>query len=194
MRKMLWVLVAGLALALSLPGAAAQGRGQGAAKGKPETKGRPAEKGIVIQKGKPGEKAKKEEKEAHEERARQAAQGRAFGKEHEKTIREWFGNNANLQGLPPGLAKRQQLPPGLQRHLERNGTLPPGLQKRIQPLPTSLESKLPKTPQGVKRVVVAGNVILLEERTAKILDILKDAIPGGARRSERATTGVRRTQ
>jgi hypothetical protein len=100
----------------------------------------------------------------------------AFGKDHEKKIRDWFGNQQNLQGLPPGLAKREELPPGLQRHLERNGTLPPGLQKRIQPLPAKLDSQLPKPAPGTRRVVVAGNVVLLEERTSKVLDIVRDVI------------------
>ncbi|MFQ5664345.1 MAG: hypothetical protein ACE5HL_10985 [Terriglobia bacterium] len=171
MRRMQWALVAAFALALSLPAAAAQGRGQGAAKGKPETAGRSAEKG---QKGKGGERAKRE---ADEEREGRAAPRRAFGKKQEKKIRDWFANKANLQGLPPGLAKREQLPPGLQRHLEKNGTLPPGLQKRLQPLPQELESRLPQTGKGVRRVVVAGNVILLEERTGKILDIIQDVVP-----------------
>lgn len=170
MRRMQWALVAAFALALSLPAAAAQGRGQGAAKGKPETAGRSAEKG---QKAKAGKKAKKDEAD----RERKAAEGRAFGKKERKTIRDWFRNKANLQGLPPGLAKREELPPGLQRHLERNGTLPPGLQKRLQPLPHRLKSRLPRTRRGVRRVVVAGNVILLEERTGKILDIIQDVVP-----------------
>lgn len=199
MRRMLWVVVALLTLALSAPAAPGQGRGKPAGQGKPETGGQSAEK----KKPETGEQEKKKEKEKEKEKAkkekeeqereRQAAQGRAFGKEHEKKIRAWFGNPTNLQGLPPGLAKREQLPPGLQRQLQRNGTLPPGLQKRIQPLPQSLESQLPKPPAGVKRVVVAGNVILLEERTSKILDIVQDVRGSGSGRSE-PSTGVRRTQ
>ncbi len=36
------------------------------------------------------------------------------------------------RGLPPGLAKRNgNLPPGLERHIERTGELPPGLQKKF---------------------------------------------------------------
>lgn len=185
MRKILWILVAVLALALSLPAAAAQGKSQG--KAKPQEKGKAAEK---AEKGKGKEKSK-EEKEREVEREREAAQGRAFGKEHEKAVREWFGNSSNLQGLPPGLAKREELPPGLQRHLERNGTLPPGLQKRLQPLPQSLEAKLPKTIEGVKRGIVNGNVVLIEERTSKILDIINDVVGGG---SAESSTGVRRRE
>jgi len=197
MRKILWVLVAVVALALSLPAAAAQGKSQGKGKGKPETTGESAEKGQKPDKaekaeGKEKSKEVKEREEAEEqEREREAGKGRAFGKEHERTVREWFGDNANLQGLPPGLAKREELPPGLQRHLERNGTLPPGLQKRLQPLPQSLEAKLPKTIEGVKRGIVNGNVVLIEERTSKILDIINDVVGGG--RAE-GSTGVRRQQ
>src|SRR5262245_5176160 len=89
----------------------------------------------------------------------------SFGKDEERIIREWFSNRSNLQGLPPGLAKREQLPPGLQKQLVRNGTLPPGLQKKVQPLPVALENRLPRLPDGRRRVVIAGNVILLEPRT-----------------------------
>jgi hypothetical protein len=95
-----------------------------------------------------------------------------FGRDQERIIRDWFSVRQNLDGLPPGLAKREQLPPGLQRQLERNGQLPPGLQKKVQPLPSTLETKLPRLPDGWRRVVIAGNVILMEERTARIVDIL----------------------
>ncbi len=37
------------------------------------------------------------------------------------------------RGLPPGLAKRDRLPPGLEKHLLKHGSLPPGLQKKIDP-------------------------------------------------------------
>ena len=187
MKKILWSLMLTLALALAVPALAAQGKGQG----KPADKGKPAEAGKSAEHGKPDDAGKKDDK-ADKEREEQAAKGRAFGKDHEKTIRDWFGDNQNLQGLPPGLAKREQLPPGLQRHLEKNGTLPPGLQKKVQPLPESLDKKLPKTSDDVRRVVVAGNVILLEKRTSKILDIVKDVIPSKSS-SEKPSTGVRRT-
>lgn len=199
MKKMLWVLLAVLALALSPPAATAQGKskdkgkGKPAAAGKPETPGKSAEKGKA--KGKPDQAMAAqhaEDEELGEEHEREAARGRAFGREHRRTIREFFGNQANLQGLPPGLAKREELPPGLQRHLERNGVLPPGLQKRLQPLPTSLSRRLPRTPAGVRRGVLNGNVVLVEERTSRVLDIMHDVLGGG--RSEGRSTGVRRVE
>jgi hypothetical protein len=98
----------------------------------------------------------------------------SFGRDQERIIREWFSRPSNLQGLPPGLAKRDRLPPGLEKQLVRNGTLPPGLQKRVQPLPRDLEILLPRLPDGWRRILLGRDVILQEDRTSRILDILRN--------------------
>ena len=90
-------------------------------------------------------------------------------------IQGWF--RTNLSNLPPGLAKRETLPPGLEKQLRQRGTLPPGLQKKIQPLPVVLERQLSPVPTGYRRVVVAGNVILMEPATGLIYDIIRNVIP-----------------
>src|SRR6266550_2528222 len=64
--------------------------------------------------------------------------------------------------LPPGLAKRDRLPPGLERKLQRDGTLPPGLQKKVQPLPGVCTARLPRLPRDWARVVLSGRIILLD--------------------------------
>jgi hypothetical protein len=89
-----------------------------------------------------------------------------------KIIRQWFSNPANLNGLPPGLAKRETLPPGLEKQLLKNGTLPPGLQQKIQPLPPALEVQLIKLPEGQKRVAISGNIILMNSKSGLMIDIL----------------------
>jgi len=76
----------------------------------------------------------------------------------------------NRSDLPPGLAKRDRLPPGLERQLQRNGTLPPGLQKRVQPLPGVCTARLPRLPQDWVRVVLGGRIILLNP-TQRIVDL-----------------------
>jgi len=155
MKRLSWFLVIVLSLALAGSAYAAQGKGQAKAKGKkPEP--------TVVREEKPAaEKAK-------------PAGVPALGRGEQERIRQWF--RVNRTGLPPGLAKREQLPPGLQRHLEKNGVLPPGLQKKVQPLPAQLEQELPKLPAGFRRYVIAGHVILVEERTARIVDIVRDVI------------------
>ena len=97
-----------------------------------------------------------------------------FGSVEIRLIHEYFDNPKNLEGLPPGLAKKEGLPPGLAKQLKRNGSLPPGLEKRIQPLPQELEVKLPRRPDGHKRIILAGAVILIDEKIGKILDVLGD--------------------
>ena len=90
-------------------------------------------------------------------------------------VRDYYrGNSSNL---PPGLAKRHgNLPPGLQKHLERDGTLPPGLQKRVQPFPDDLEGRLPRLPSVYRRVVLGADIIILDRRTQKIMDIVHDIL------------------
>lgn len=78
----------------------------------------------------------------------------------------------NKKGLPPGLAKREQLPPGLQKQIARNGQLPPGLQTRD--LPQTLERQLSPLPEGYVRVQVGTDIVLMDGRTRVILDVVKD--------------------
>lgn len=76
-------------------------------------------------------------------------------------------------GLPPGLAKRDQLPPGLAK---RGNRLPPGLMKGD--LPPELEKTLPKLPDNVERVVVDTDVLLVQKGTDLILDVIKGVLAG----------------
>ncbi len=144
MRRISWIFVLVFGLSFSLSIAAPQGKGKAVSKEKSNTQKKTKAAG-------------------------QAAEGRAFGKDQEKTVRNWFSEN----GLPPGLAKREQLPPGLQGQLQKNGTLPPGLQKRIQPLPKALERSLPKPSPGLKRGIIGGDLVLVEETSKKVLDIIR---------------------
>ena len=96
----------------------------------------------------------------------------SFGPEQEHFIREWFSRQASHHQLPPGLSTHESLPPGLE--LERNRTLPADLKQRLQPLPLALEHQLPGISSDMRRAVVAGHVLLLEESTARIVDLIRD--------------------
>jgi hypothetical protein len=100
-----------------------------------------------------------------------------FLPEERRIIENYYRSGGPSKGLPPGLAKRGgKLPPGLQKHLDKNGTLPPGLQKRLQPLPTDLDGRLPRLPDYWERVILERNVILLDRRSNRILDIIENVI------------------
>jgi hypothetical protein len=109
-------------------------------------------------------------------REEDANHGIIFGSAEIRIIKEWFASPRNLSGLPPGLAKRDRLPPGLEKQLQRNGTLPPGLQKKVQPLPQALEVQLPKLPGGIRRIIISGTIILHDTKTNRILDLVSNVL------------------
>lgn len=99
-----------------------------------------------------------------------------FLPEERKIIYEYYHRSSPSKGLPPGLAKKGKLPPGLQKHLDKNGKLPPGLQKRLEPLPRDLEVRLPRLPEYWERVILQEHVVLIDRRTQQILDIIENVI------------------
>jgi hypothetical protein len=102
-----------------------------------------------------------------------------FLPEERRAIEDYYrqAHSGKGKGLPPGLAKRGgNLPPGLQKHLQRNGELPPGLQKRLEPLPVDLDRRLPRLPEYWERVVLERDVILIDRRTNRILDIIENIV------------------
>ena len=102
-----------------------------------------------------------------------------FLPDERRMIDEYYrrGEKRKSKGLPPGLAKRGgNLPPGLQKHLQKNGQLPPGLQKRLEPLPVDLDRRLPQLPDYWERVVLEKDVILIDRRSNRILDIIENVI------------------
>jgi hypothetical protein len=92
------------------------------------------------------------------------------GTRHEKDIHGWYSEHSS--NLPPGLAKKDRLPPGLEKQLVRNGTLPPGLQKRIEPCPRDLEHYLPPPSPDCSHVLIGGHIVLLNRKTNVVVDFL----------------------
>lgn len=91
----------------------------------------------------------------------------AFSDRDRSLIRKYYRHH-----LPPGLAKRTSLPPGLQKQVERRGQLPPGLRK--ERLPYELEVKLSPLPTGYIRVRIGTDVVLMNTRTQVVVDVIKD--------------------
>lgn len=90
--------------------------------------------------------------------------------EHDRyLIRDYYGGT-KYKRLPPGLAKKGKLPPGIQKQLVRRGQLPPGLQ--YERFPSDLERRLSRLPDDYARIIVDGNFVLFNERTRVIFDIM----------------------
>jgi len=95
----------------------------------------------------------------------------AFGLEQVTFIRDWFSQESNLGTLPVDMVKHDTAPP-----LRREGILPEDLRQRIQPLPPALESQLPELGGNLRRVIILGDVVLIEEDTARIVDLIPNAL------------------
>jgi len=76
--------------------------------------------------------------------------------------------------VPPGLAKKDTLPPGLAKQVVKKGTLPPGLQRRV--LPRDLEARLSRLPDGYERVIIGADIAILNATTRVIADIIADIV------------------
>jgi len=103
--------------------------------------------------------------------------GKGHGHDHDRysdhdrdQIRGWYRTHSS--NLPPGLAKRDRLPPGLERQLVVRGTLPPGLQKKMQPCPRDLEVMLPPPPPNYAHVVIGGNLVLINRVNFQVADVI----------------------
>ena len=150
MTRRMWILLAmGFAAALTAPEVLTQGKGHDKKK----------------------EKDKDDQGEDHDRDHR----GYYRDEDREK-IRHWYGEHER-EGLPPGLAKRDQLPPGLERQLVERGELPPGLRKKIHPCPPELVRVLPPPPPDCENVVIGGHFVLLNVRTNVVQAVFHLEIP-----------------
>ena len=92
---------------------------------------------------------------------------------HYRVVREFYAGRS----LPPGLAKRESLPPGLSKQLRERGRLPPGLQKRLRPVPPELASRLPPVPPYYRRYFADRDLIIVDSRTNRIAALIRGVVP-----------------
>jgi Ni/Co efflux regulator RcnB len=85
-------------------------------------------------------------------------------------MRGWYREHSD--NLPPGLAKRDRLPPGLERQLVVRGTLPPGLRAKMHRCPEDFERRLPPPPPQCEHVFIGGHVVLLNRANFQIVDVI----------------------
>jgi len=100
---------------------------------------------------------------------RDHADVRYYNENDQRTMHEWYARHET--NLPPGLAKKDRLPPGLEKQLVVRGHLPPGLQKKVQPAPVALVRELPPPPPDCKDVVIGGHLVLLNTKTYIVMDV-----------------------
>ena len=95
-----------------------------------------------------------------------------FSDRDKEAIRGFYSTKGKYKKMPPGLAKRSTLPPGLQKRIDAGQPLPPGLQR--ESLPYELEEILSPLPKGYIRLRVGGDIVIWNQKTEVVVDILKD--------------------
>jgi hypothetical protein len=89
----------------------------------------------------------------------------------DRAVIENYFRNVKPKPAPPGLVKRETVPPMLARH----DVLPPGLLGR--PLPYALESRLTVLPPTTARVIIGHDIVLLQRDARVVLDIQYGVVP-----------------
>ena len=153
-RVALTVCVGIVAIGLCAPGAGAQGGGQGrgTGQGRQTGQGKPAEQTTVS-----------------------ASVRVEIGARDREVITNYYTTRA--AGLPPGLAKRGgDLPPGLEKQLQKNGQLPPGLDKKLEPMPDGLVRRLAKLPDGYSWFSLGAHVVVVNKQANIVGDFVLNVV------------------
>lgn len=96
-----------------------------------------------------------------------------FSESERKLIHQYY-RDTKQKMMPPGLAKKRKLPPGLQKQIKKNGKLPPGLEGRY--LPYDLERNLHRLPKDYVRIRLGNDILLIELPTQTILDVISAVV------------------
>ena len=116
-----------------------------------------------------------EVREDHDDRDRPEYRQRFrlfFSDRDRDVIRDFFRSDEGGRSLRADWADHDRdLPPGLDRRLQRNETLPPGLEKRVRTFPERLDRRLEPLPAGYWRGVLAGRAMILRN-DGGIVDVM----------------------
>lgn len=91
---------------------------------------------------------------------------------HRRIVRDYYTHG----NLPPGLAKRRTLPPGLSKQLHENGALPPGLRDYYTPVPAAWNSRFQVIPVYYSRYFVGRDLIIIDTRSDLLVSLIRDIL------------------
>lgn len=99
--------------------------------------------------------------------------GKKFSGDERDEIVHYFNANPSARDqLPPGLAKKNKIPPGWQKKIGVGQRIPDDVWAYRVPLPHEILVKLPPPPPGVIHVRIQDHVLKVIEKTHEVLDDL----------------------
>lgn len=90
--------------------------------------------------------------------------------ERDEIVRYFEAHPSAYQQLPPGLAKKNKIPPGWQKKLAVGERIPDDIWVHRVPLPHEVLVQLPPPPPGVIHVRIQDHVLKVIEATHEVLD------------------------
>ena len=149
------ILLATLALALATPVLADHPRKGGKGKDNSAAEEVHENQGKGKNKGKGGQGGKK-----------------FSGDERDEIVHYFRANPSAREQLPPGLAKKNKIPPGWQKKIGVGQRIPDDVWAYRVPLPHEVLVRLPPPPPGVIHVRIQDHVLKVIEKTHEVLDDL----------------------
>jgi hypothetical protein len=144
------IVLAALALALSAPAMADHPRKGGKGKDKSASAEMHQDQGRNKGKGQGGKKFN--------------------GDERDEIVRYFGAHPSAREQLPPGLARKNKIPPGWQKKIGVGQRIPDDVWAYRVPLPHEVLVKLPPPPPGVIHVRIHDHVLKVIEETHEVLD------------------------
>jgi len=114
-----------------------------------------------------GHREKHDDHKKHKHHKKGEARNHFIDDDH-AVVRHYYGQNPH--GLPPGYAKRHG-------KLARGQVVTTEYHTHLLPLPPKLELQLPPSPNEVLRRILGRDILMIDKRTNKVLDVLHDAVP-----------------
>lgn len=95
-----------------------------------------------------------------------------FSGQDRQRVDSWFKRHADF--ITRTYDPAGKLPRQVDRELAPNDRLPRNVARL--PLPWPLEVQLSAVPPGVERAIVGHHLVMIDARTAKVLDIIRDVV------------------
>ena len=93
----------------------------------------------------------------------------SYSKHDRDELNDWYDHHRG--NLPPGLAKKDRLPPGWEKKMVVHQVMPVEYREYVRPAPLEVVHVLPPPPPDCEHVVVGGHIVLMNRKTSVVLDI-----------------------
>ncbi|MEO8544917.1 MAG: DUF1236 domain-containing protein [Burkholderiaceae bacterium] len=121
----------------------------------------------------------KEYKKADKRERKEIQPGTYFNDEQRTVVREYYVQNySNGKKCPPGLAKKNNgcMPPGQAPHWVVGQPVPRGVTVYAVPQPVIVQ--LPPAPYGYRYARIGGDIVLVQQQSNLIVDIIQVLLRG----------------